>query len=169
VASEIKVEFGWADPMLTDVRRFAFMLGFLWLTGAGLPAADGKIVKVLQHYLDAQGRHTLSPSLYERDAYQVYLRKNPDKRSALRFDIQWKVRGVEISRLTLRMEVRGSQAHRDKPLILEQPAKRNRGLGRWSSMTIEGDAFKQLGEVVAWRATLWAGDQPIAEQRSFLW
>jgi len=155
--------------MLTAMRRFAFILGWFWLTMAALPAADGKIVKVLQHYLDAQGRHTRSPSLYERDAYQAYLRKNPDKRSALRFDIQWRARGAEPSQLKLRMEVRGSLAHQDKPLILEQPVKRNPGLGRWSSVALEGDAFKQLGEVVAWRATLWAGEQSIAEQKSFLW
>jgi hypothetical protein len=167
----MEVEFGGAAPMLRHMRRLAFLLGIVWLTAAGFagPLASGKIVKVLHHYLDAQGRHTLAPSLYERDAYQAYLRKNPEKRGSVRFDIQWKVRGAKTSQLTLRLEVRGSLAHRDKPLVVEQPVKRRAGWGRWSSVTLEGDTFKELGDVVAWRTTLWAGDQQIAEQKSFLW
>ena len=48
-------------------------------------AASAKIIKVLPHLLDRDGRHTLSPSLYERDAYQAILRAHPIQRSALRF------------------------------------------------------------------------------------
>ena len=50
-------------------------------------AAEGKIIKVLPHLLDKKGRHTLSPSLYERDAYQAKLRTHPEDISALRFDV----------------------------------------------------------------------------------
>ena len=42
-------------------------------------ARVARITKVLPHLLDDKGRHTLSPSLYERDAYQAELRKNPDR------------------------------------------------------------------------------------------
>ena len=149
--------------------RFALMLGLLWLTAAGLPATEVKIIKVLPHYLDAEGRSSLSPSLFERDAYQAYLRKNRAKRSALRFDVQWKAPGAEARHLKLRLEVLGTVTHREAPLVVEQPAKRNPGLGRWSSVTLEEEALKRLGEVVAWRVTLWSEDRQLAEQRSFLW
>ena len=51
---------------------------------------------MLPHYLDKEGRHTLSPSLYERDAYQAILRQNPEKRGGMRFDVQWKARGAVV-------------------------------------------------------------------------
>ncbi len=132
-------------------------------------AAEAAIVKVLPHFLDAQGRHTLAPSLYERDAYQAQLRKHPEQRSALRFDIQWKARPGGADPLKLRLEIRGSKAGLDKPLVLEQAVKAPSGFSRWSSLTLAGETFKQCGEVTGWRATLWQGDRQLAEQKSFLW
>jgi hypothetical protein len=29
--------------------------------------------------------------------------------------------------------------------------------------------FKSLGELTAWRVTLWDGDRQVGEQQSFLW
>ena len=43
-------------------------------------ASTGRVFKVLPHFLDTNGVHTLSPSLYERDAYQAHLRQHPEKR-----------------------------------------------------------------------------------------
>jgi len=138
---------------------------------AGFPidaeAATARIIKVLPHFLDRDGRSSLSPSLYERDAYQVFLRKNPEQCSGLRFDIQWKARKADWSRLKLRVEIRGSKAA--TPKILERPAKRNHWYNRWSSLALDGITYQQLGEVIAWRVTLWEGDQLLAEQKSFLW
>jgi hypothetical protein len=34
---------------------------------------------------------------------------------------------------------------------------------------IDGENYKNFGELVAWRVTLWAGDQLLGEQKSFLW
>ncbi|PYI85852.1 MAG: hypothetical protein DME26_10040, partial [Verrucomicrobia bacterium] len=73
-------------------------------TATALPQSI-KILKVLPRYLDHKGRHTVSPSLYERDAYQAWLRKNPDARSGLRFDVQWKARGLK--EVKLRVELQG--------------------------------------------------------------
>lgn len=154
------------------VRRFVLLLILVQLAGAA-PSAEagaGRIVKVLRHYLDLEGRHTLSPSLYERDAYQAQLRKHPEQCSALRFDVQWKARKTAGPELKLRLEVRGSRAYLSKPWVLERTVNR-KGFGwtRWSSLELGGQDFKQLGEVVAWRATLWDGEECIAEQQSFLW
>ena len=129
-------------------------------------AASAKIIKVLPHLLDRDGRHSLSPSLYERDAYQAFLRKHPDLCSGLRFDVQWKAKRAAGSPLLLRLEIRGKEA---KPVVLEQSARRDRLYSRWNSLRVDGDAYRKIGDVIAWRATLWEGDQLVAKQESFLW
>ena len=76
------------------MRRFCFplMFGLFVAMVHTVSASSGKIVKVLPHFLDAKGRHTLSPSLFERDAYQAQLRAHPEQRSGIRYDIHWRAR-----------------------------------------------------------------------------
>src|ERR1035437_11201808 len=95
------------------MRWFNLLLMCAGLLGAGsnLEAATNRIIKVLPHFLDLLGRQSLSPSLYERDAYQARLRANPDQRSALQFDVQWKAKVKDTARLKLRLEARGSKGH----------------------------------------------------------
>jgi len=40
---------------------------------------------------------------------------------------------------------------------------------KWTPLKLDGDEFKNFGSVVAWRATIWNGDQLLGEQKSFLW
>ena len=130
-------------------------------------AASGRIVKVLPHYMDMEGHHALSPSLYERDAYQAKLRKNPDLCSGLRYDVQWKALGTANPRL--RLEIRTDKTPANSPKVFEQPA-RSRGLfRRWSSVVVQGKDFKELGNIVAWRVLLLQDDRILSEQKSFLW
>ena len=152
------------------MRCFKWFALVLVLTGVGHSAfAAGKIVKVLPHFLDQEGRHTLSPSLYERDAYQAHLRKHKDMISALRFDIQWKAPGADKSAMKMRVEIRGGKHLGAKPVVLEQPIKPGNLLGNWAALTLSKETYEQMGEMVAWRVTLWNGNQQIAEQKSFLW
>jgi hypothetical protein len=130
-------------------------------------AATSRIIKVLPHLLDREGRHTLSPSLYGRDAYQAFLRKNLVKSSGMRFDIQWRARTADRSRLKLRVEIRGSNAA--NLLVVQQPVQPNHWYNRWSALVLDGDSYQKAGEMIAWRATLWEGDALLAEQKSFLW
>ena len=130
-------------------------------------AATSRIIKVLPHLLDREGRHTLSPSLYGRDAYQAFLRKNPGKCSGMRFDIQWKAKTADPSRLKLRVEIRGSSAA--NPMVVEQSVQLNHWYNRWGALALDDDSYQKAGEVIAWRATLWEGDALLAEQKSFLW
>jgi len=147
----------------------AFILAcFLMAPLAPIEAAT-KIIKVLPHYLDLEGRHTLNPSLYQRDAYQGELRKKPELCSTLRFDIQWKGSSLYADSYKLRMEVITSKAYAAKPLILEENVKPRGIWSRWSSLKITPEQFRQMGEIVAWRATLWEADKQVAEQKSFLW
>src|SRR3954463_10186796 len=68
-------------------------------------AAEARIVKVLPHFLDKEGRHTLHPSLFERDGYQAHIRAHPELCSGMRFDVQWK--GKKVDNGQIKLEVRG--------------------------------------------------------------
>ncbi|MHC1763026.1 MAG: hypothetical protein AB9869_01785 [Verrucomicrobiia bacterium] len=151
------------------IRLAAFCL-ICWFCSAGALAADSaRILKVLPHYLDEKGRHSLSPSLYERDAYQALLRNNPEKRTALQFDVNWKARGSKKDQLLLKLELRSSGRDLSDPLVLERTVRPPRMLSAWSSLRLQGDAYRNFGQMIAWRATLWRGEEMIAELKSFLW
>lgn len=132
-------------------------------------AATGRVVKVLPHYLDLKGRHTLSPSLYDRDAYQAQLRQHPEQRSGMGYDVQWKSPGNAGKTLKLRVELRG-MARGDLPrsAVLEKALPEGRGRG-WTRLALAGADYEQLGEVTAWRVTLLDGDTVLSQQSSFLW
>ncbi len=149
-------------------KLFSLLL-VLGCLGHTAGAASNKIVKVLPHFLDQEGRHTLSPSLYERDAYQSHLRKHKELTSTLRFDIQWKAPTGDQTNLKMRVEIRGAKSLGAKPAVLEQAIKPGKWLGNWAALTLPKETYEQLGEMIAWRVTLWNGDQQIAEQKSFLW
>jgi len=129
-------------------------------------AASAKIIKVLPSYLDREGRQSISPSLYDRDAYQAHLRKTPQERSGIRFDVQW--RSAERSPLKLRVEVRGGKGNELTQVVLEGTVGQT-GFSKWTALTLSGDAYKKFGELAAWRATLWQGEKLVNEQKSFLW
>jgi len=153
------------------MRRFFlfFFVAVVVSTALSAAAATGRVVKVLPHFQDHKGRRALSPSLYERDAYQSYLRQHPEERSGVRFDILWRVRTKAATSLKLKVEIRGiAKGNLPSEKVLEQEVKAGSG-SRWTPITLGGDDFKAIGEVTAWRVSLWDGDQLIAEQKSFLW
>jgi hypothetical protein len=133
-------------------------------------AAPARVLKVLPHFLDTNGLHTLSPSLYERDAYQAYLREAPEKRSGIRFDVQWRNRAPVFGKLTLRVELRGIlEGKLPRQRILEQDLEPGSWFSRWNSLGLIGEEYRNFGEVTAWRVTLLEDNQVIAEKKSFLW
>jgi hypothetical protein len=151
-----------------------WLLVTLWLCLVFLiPApvmAGGRVIKVLPQFLDLQGRHTRTPSLYDRDAYQAYLRHNPKEQSGLRFAVQWKARVPKSDQLKLRAELRGvAQGRLPKQTELEIAAPEHPRFSHWSYLILDGKAYQEFGEVTAWRVTLWDGDTLLGEQKSFLW
>ena len=152
------------------MRRRLFCIVYLL---ACLPsgAATGRILKVLPEYLDLKGHNSLSASLYERDAYQVYLREHPDKRSALRFYTEWKIKGPATEPLTMRVELRGTATgNLPKQMILDTPVEPKHGwFSHWALLTLGGEDYKRFGAVTAWRVTFWEGKRLLSEQQSFLW
>lgn len=158
---------------LTTVRSMrsttTLAVAILLLAAAAAHAGSGRIIKVLPHYLDMEGKHAVSPSLYERDAYQARLRSNPELVSGIRFDFKWRASNVDKDKLRIRIEVRGSQTLPNKPFVVEQKIERKGLFGRWSSATVSQEEYQKVGKMIAWQATLLEGDATLAQQRSFLW
>jgi hypothetical protein len=162
------------------VRRFATILLLLGpLVVACLPcpgmAADasnavtGRIVKVLPLFLDLQGHDAISPSLFDRDAYQAFLRQHTNEISAIRFDVLWKASSAKGASLKLRAELRGVGKHGLPRQSALETNVTPHFFRRWTSLTLGGDEFRNFGSLVAWRVTLWDGDRMLGEQKSFLW
>lgn len=143
------------------LHTIALLLGVLSSVDAARP---GKISKVLPHWLDLQAHHTLSPSLLERDAYQAKLRADRGLCSGIRFDVKWSRNTGGDVKLQLELRVTGDA----KPIVREQAIKPSRR-GGWDSVTLDGDVFKGIGKLIAWRVRLLDGDAVLAERRSFLW
>ena len=153
------------------MRRLCCFILMLFACATALAAGfpEGKVIKVLPHLLDAQGRHTLSPSLYDRDAYQAELRKHPAKVSGIRFDVKWKASGPAKQTAVLRVEVRGpAKGNLPSELKLETTVEMG-SWSHWAVLKLDGEKYKDFGEITAWRVTLWAGDDMLGEQKSFLW
>lgn len=141
----------------------------LGLVPSGVQGAESRLLKVLPYLLDAEGRHALQPSLYERDAYQAKLRLDRSLVHGMRYDVQWKLAAGNREGVILRLELRSGSGQEGRTLVLEAPAKPG-WLGRgWSRLKLTPEQFSELGPVTAWRATLRRGSDEIAEERSFLW
>jgi hypothetical protein len=149
------------------VFRVAIICLLICAAPTGSWGAAAKIKKVLTFYLDLEGRQSLSPSLFDRDAYQAELRNHPSKRSGLRFDVQWKA--STSAPLKLRVEMRGAKGVESTKAIVETTVRKRGLFSRWARLPLTGEEYQKFGEVVAWRATLWEGDVMVGEEKSFLW
>lgn len=147
---------------------FTILLALMVLVNARA-SSTGHVFKVLPLLLDQEGHTATSPSLFDRDAYQVYLRNHADLISGVRYDILWKAPKAADTKYILRLELRGV-ATDGKPKLKTFESPVTPGYFRkWSSFTLGGEEMKQSGSVVAWRATLLDGSTVIGEQKSFLW
>jgi len=153
------------------MRRLFIPLLLLGTLAIALPAAaaTGKVIKVLPQFLDLKGRSAKSPSLFDRDAYQAWLRKNPKECSGIRYAVQWRGRPT-FGTLKLRVELRGiAQGNLPREKTIEKELKSGGKSSHWDNLELKGDDYKEFGEVTAWRITLWDGDTLLDEQASFLW
>ena len=169
---KIRVEFGAPSGYLSDMRRF--LIWFLlvgWVAVAlSASAATGRVIKVLPQLLDLKGRNSLTPSLYERDQYQALLRRETNQCSGMRFNVQWKAKGRPAGALELRVELRGvARGDYPKQLLLQKPVQPGGWFKHWTGLDLTGEAYKEFGQITAWRVTLWEGPRQLGEQKSFLW
>ena len=148
--------------------RFGLLLMAVVLFSSTAHGAESvKIRKVLWFYLDKEGRQSLSPSLFDRDAYQAELRGDPTKRSGLRLDVQWSAPAG--ANLVLRVEMRGAIGATNTTATVQGRVKKSGPFSRWTKLKLSDEEYRNLGELVAWRATLHQGDLQVAEHKSFLW
>jgi hypothetical protein len=169
---EFSIELAASPGYLSPMRR-----SFIWLlllsglmVAWSAPAATGRVIKVLPQFLDLKGRDSTYPSLYERDAYQAYLRQHTNEVSGVKFHIQWKTKGKPTGPVKLRVEIRGV-VRREAPeaLELEKAVEPGGWFNHWSAISVTKENYRTLGEVTAWRVTLWEDQHLLGEQRSFLW
>jgi hypothetical protein len=153
------------------MRRLFVILLLLGSLAGALAAgpATGRVVKVLPLLLDSRNQDAVSPSLYDRDAYQAYLRLHTNEISAVRFDVLWKAANARDANLKLRVELRGVGAGGLPRATTLERAVNPGFFRRWTPLTLEGSDYKNFGEVVAWRVTLWSEDRLLDAQQSFLW
>jgi hypothetical protein len=162
--------------VMQRLRAILFFLLPLLALGTGAFRADaspfdisGRVVKVLPLFLDTNNEVATSPSLFDRDAYQARLRRHSYEISGIRFDVDLRAHNAHGAKLTLRLELRGVGAAGMPTQVDLAAAVRPRFLHHWTSLTLNGPAYKQFGALAAWRATLWNGSQLLSEQKSFLW
>lgn len=87
----------------------------------------------------------------------------------MRFDINWRVRSVKQTNFRLKLELRGiAQGNLPRQKTLERQVTGGSS-ARWAQIRLAGEDYRELGEITAWRVTLWEGDELLAEQASFLW
>jgi hypothetical protein len=155
------------------MRRFWTGLCIVGVLVADLSAvaASGSLLKVLPEYLDLKGRNSLTPSLYERDVYQTTLRDHPEKRSGVRFYIEWRAKKTVWEPLLARVELRGiAEGKQPRQLVLERAVPNPGGaFSHWTDITLSGDQYRSFGAITAWRVTLWEGQKLIGQEQSFLW
>ena len=158
----------WRWPILF----FIFFSLALWshdVRAEPVTNVTGRIVKVLPLLMDTNGAVATSPSLFDRDAYQAFLREHTNDITGMRFDVCWTAHHARGLTLTVRVDLRGI-GPRGIPTedTLEQTVT-PKLFSHWKSLTLAGANYKKLGTLSAWRATLWNGKQKLGEQRSFLW
>ena len=154
------------------MRRLLILVSLAgWLAAAlGAQAATGRVVKVLPQFLDLKGRNSTSPSLYQRDMYQAFLRVHTNEVSGMRFVVQWKIKGKAAAPLKVQVELRGvAQGDFPRQRVLEKTVVPRGWFGYWAALDLLGEEYKDFGKVTAWRATLWEGTTLLGEQKSFLW
>ena len=132
-------------------------------------AGSVKIFKVLPHYLDKEGRHALSPSLFERDWYQALLKADPEKCSTVRFDVQWRNTLSDLNDLNIVIEVRGSKQGEDTIIVTEKLSPKKSIWSRWKKVKIPEKDFLKIEGINAWRVIIRDGETNLREYRSFLW
>ena len=136
---------------------------------AAAPAPAGKVYKVLPLLLNREGQDALSPSLFDRDAYQFYLCQHTNEISGIRYDVLWRASDTSGNTLKVKVELQavapdGSPRRKTLETVVTPSHYRH-----WTELLLKDNDYISLGHIVAWRATLWSGDQLLGTQQSFLW
>jgi hypothetical protein len=148
--------------------RVVWLITVLLLNVVASFGGEARVIKVLPQLLDKQGRNAINPSLFDRDAYQMHLRLNTNEISAIRFEVQYKAKGIQ-GPLLLRLEIRGSRTELGKREVFETDVAAGGHFSKWGRIQFDRATSERIGKLVAWRASLVKEGDVIATQESFLW
>ncbi len=128
------------------------------------------VLKVNRTLLDNYGYETdVVGNLKGEASYQYSLRHEPNRQSGGRFHIKWRApKGSTQVRLVL--DVRGlTPANETVRDTLSESFADMDGWAEWTTLDIKERQFKRLGEIMAWRVTIYSGDRVMAELPSGNW
>ncbi len=154
------------------MRVFIFIFSAVVSISQMLPAETSRVkaIKVLRHLVDAKGRHTLSPSLLDRDAYQAHLREHPEAVGGMRFELQWKLLSGVLVHPIIRVDIRHGSGNTIGQFTKSAPIKAGKKRrSQWHRLAISSEEYARLGAIMAWRVSLWDGERMLARWESFLW
>jgi hypothetical protein len=128
------------------------------------------VLKVNRTLLDQFGHETdVVGDLQGQAAYQYDLRHDPFRQRGARFHIKWKApRRAERIRLVLDLQGLNPANESTRATVAAHQPDMD-GWAEWTTLDIKGQQFKKLGEIMAWRVTLYSGDQVMAELPSANW
>ena len=162
--------------MLPRSKTGLLLLGITVLLATGCttenPVSRGgfAVLKVNRTLLDPLGHETdVVGNLKGEAVYQYALRHDPNRQTGARFHIKWKS-PKRAERIRLVLELQGLSTTNESTratLTANQPDMD--GWAEWTTVDITGEQFKKLGEIMAWRVTLYSGDRVMAEQPSANW
>ena len=76
--------------------------------------------------------------------------------TGMRFDVLWKgIRGTPSAVLMLKVEMRGSKAPAQTPVVVSQRVFAASNFSQWTRIPVIGPDYENLGELLARRVSLW--------------
>src|SRR5579872_1390508 len=128
------------------MRALLIFLASLGVVAAahGADAVTGRIVKVLPFLIDQQGRNAVSPSLFDRDAYQAYLRDHTNAVAAMRSDVPWKAAKAPADKIKIAVELRGIGANATPTIRTLETNVVPGTFRQWTAIPLAGDDYKNV-------------------------
>lgn len=175
------VLLGLQGKLIAGIDRSVRTLSFLIITclsGMLIPSlrADEvstpgfEVLKVNHEFIDSSGYTKEEPGdLINRARYQSMIR-NTDKVRGIRFFIHWKAPNNDGRRLAVKLEARGYDAgsERNSMEVITRRIEDVDSSG-WISVDIDADRYKQFGKLMAWKVSLWSGNELKSSRYSFTW
>ena len=147
-----------------------------------LPSAGRHLKKVLFFWLDEKGQYAQHPSMFERDAYQAYLRENPEEIHGLKVATLLAGTRSKLANGELVLKIKGPPSLtpvEDTVYRLDLSDKQDRRLRRWvywevdpvseDESTSAAEDKMSPDKIVAWQLTLLLDGVAVDRVQSYLW
>lgn len=147
-----------------------------------LPSAGRHLKKVLFFWLDEKGQYAQHPSMFERDAYQAFLRENPEEIHGLKVATLLAGTRSKLAKGELVLKIKGPPSLtpvEDTVYRLDLSDKQDRRLRRWIYWEVDPvseDESSSAAEdkmspdkIVAWQLTLLLDGVAVDRVQSYLW